>query len=177
MNKIDTNFQEFISCPEMRGLKDRIKWIHVDLPGQEANALDLKISKYPSLPEIAQELVIILNHFKITQVTCLGEGAGANICARFAMVHPTRCLGVALVHPSGSTASFMETFKDKFANILPMSNRTSLSSFEAYIIWHRFGHSTGDLGLVQANIREFQTKLEKARNTKNLTLFVDAYLK
>jgi len=160
-----TSFQEFISCPEMRGLKDRIKWIHVDLPGQEPNASDLKISKYPSLPELAHELVNVLDHFKVGQVTLLGEGAGANICARFAMSHPTRCLGVALVHPSGTTATLKETFKDRFG-----------SSEEAYLIWHRYGHSTGDLELVQANIKEFQTKLGETRNSKNLALFVEAYL-
>ena len=38
---IDTSFQEFIDCPEMLSLKERIIWIHVDLPGQEANAPDL----------------------------------------------------------------------------------------------------------------------------------------
>jgi len=27
----------------MRGLKERIKWIHVDLPGQEPDAADLEM--------------------------------------------------------------------------------------------------------------------------------------
>lgn len=97
----------------MKGLTDRIIWLHVDLPGQEPNAPDLNINKYPSLPELAQELVIVLDHFKINQVTCLGEGFGANIAARFAMKHPNRCLGVALVHPTGSTASFFKYLKKK----------------------------------------------------------------
>jgi hypothetical protein len=42
--KIDTSFTEFISCPEMKGLRERIIWIHVDLPGQEVGSQDLKIS-------------------------------------------------------------------------------------------------------------------------------------
>ena len=124
-----TSFQELISCPEMKPLKDHIKWIHVDLPGQEPNASDLNKNKYPSLTEIAYELIIILDHFKIKNLILLGEGAGANICAEFAIFHPTRCLGVALVNPSGSLATLKETFKEKFC-----------TSNQDYLIWHRFGH-------------------------------------
>jgi hypothetical protein len=40
----DKSFDEFISCPEMKALKERVIWIHVDLPGQEAMANDLKIT-------------------------------------------------------------------------------------------------------------------------------------
>ncbi len=124
--------------------------------------------KYPSLLELASELVIILDHFKLNQVTCMGEGAGANICARFAMQHPNRCLGVTLIHPSGGSASLVETFKDKLDNLI---------STTEYLIWHRFGQSSGDQTLVQANIKEFQQKIDKTRNLKNLSLFVDSYLK
>lgn len=87
----------------MRGLKERIKWIHVDLPGQEPDAADLEMKhilanlgfflsfllkyfyfrKYPTIIEIAYELIIILDHLKIGQAVCLGEGAGANVVARF----------------------------------------------------------------------------------------------
>ena len=98
----------------------------------------------------------------------MGEGAGANICARFAMQHPSRCLGVTLIHPSGGSASLVETFKDKLGNFISTSE---------YLIWHRFGQSSGDQTLVQANIKEFQQKILKTRNQKNLSLFVDSYLK
>ena len=104
---------EFVSTPEMRPLKERIVWLHVDLPGQENNAPDLNIDKYPNLADIGQELVEVVNYFKIPQVTCFGEGAGANLCCRFAVANPSRCLGTILIHPSGSTASFLETMTDK----------------------------------------------------------------
>jgi protein NDRG1 len=62
---------------------------------------------------LGAELVEVLNYFKLPQVTCFGEGAGANICARFAMQHPNRCLGVVLINPSGSTEGFFEKMADK----------------------------------------------------------------
>jgi protein NDRG1 len=89
--------------------------------------------------ELAQELVCVLDHFKVTQVTCLGEGAGANICARFAMKHPNRCLGVALIHPTGSTAGIMEQLKDKINNWKSTKQNEMNARAEAYLIWHRFG--------------------------------------
>lgn len=117
----------------MRGLRERIVWLHVDLPGQEDDASDLTIEyenylkkknqlisdnkafnrKYPTLIELGYELVEVLQFFKLSQVICFGEGAGANICARFAMQHPTRSLGVILVNPSGSAAGFFESMTDK----------------------------------------------------------------
>lgn len=166
-----STFTEFISCPEMRSLKERVIWLHVDLPGQEANAADLSITKYPTMPDLAEELLLILDHFKINKVVCLGEGCGANVVTRFAMKYPQRCAGVALVHPTGSTASVFQQFKERLASLLPVR-----SSAEAYLIWHRFGRSNQTDQLVQANIKEFQQKFFARRNPRNLDLLIDAFL-
>jgi pimeloyl-ACP methyl ester carboxylesterase len=130
--------------------------------------------------DLAQELILVLDHLKISQVTCLGEGAGANIVTRFAMRYPNRCMGVALIHPTGSTAGFMEHFKDKLTSLLPShkSNANALStSSEAYLIWHRFGRSNQLDHIVQANIKDFQKNLYARRNPKNLDLLINAFLK
>lgn len=92
--------------------------------------------RYPTLDEIAEELVIIIDKLKVDKVVCLGEGCGANIVARFAMIHPNRCLGVALIHPTGKEASFGQTLKEKISSYLP------LSLHDSYLTWHRFGHVT-----------------------------------
>lgn len=118
----------------MAGLRERIVWIHVDLPGQEAKADDILV-QYPTLDELGEELVIILDHFKVHQVVGVGEGCGANIIARFAMIHPIRCLGVTLIHPTGQAAPFIQNVKEKIiTNVLPNSTH------DAYLIWHKFGH-------------------------------------
>ena len=178
----------------MKALKDRIIWIHVDLPGQEANATDLNLTKYPTLPEIAEELIHVLDHFNINQITCFGEGLGANVAARFAMAHPTRCIGLVLIHPTGSSASFFETAKEKLSNILPSKN--NLSHMDDYLIWHRYGHvclylfkfefflnitsfflkSKQTDQLVKSNIKEFKERLYCQRNKYNLSLLMDVFL-
>lgn len=43
----------------------------------------------------------------------LGEGAGANVLARFGIANPSRCLGLILINCTGSAASVLENFKNK----------------------------------------------------------------
>jgi protein NDRG1 len=94
--------------------------------------------KYPSLDEIANELINILDYFHISQAIVLGEGAGANIACRFAMDYPSRVHGLILIHPTGTTASLMEIMKDKL-NHWKLINKGMNPDAQAYLIWHRFG--------------------------------------
>lgn len=185
-------FTEFISQPEMRALKQRIVWVHIDLPGQEDGAAPLTIDKYPTLDEIASELINVVDQLNIPQAVLFGEGAGANIACRFAIEHPSRVHGLVLVHPTGTTAGFMEIMKDKLNN-WKLIHKGMNPDAEAYLIWHRFGRDAakagmfakyfsekrqgyGDSQLLEANIREFSEKLYQKRTAKNLALFMDAYL-
>jgi hypothetical protein len=43
----------------------------------------------------------------------LGDGAGANVFARFAAMHAPRCLGVVLINPTATKSTFIEQFKVK----------------------------------------------------------------
>ena len=63
--------------------------------------------------ELGAALVEVLDFFNLQQVTCFGEGAGANICARFAIQHQNRCMGLILINPSGTAVKFFETMTDK----------------------------------------------------------------
>jgi len=172
-------FTEFVSQPEMRALKQRIVWVHVDLPGQEDGAPVLALEKYPALDDIGTELINILDHLNIPQAVVLGEGAGANIACRFAIEHPSRVHGLVLVHPTGTTAGFMEIMKDKLNN-WKLIHKGMNADAEAYLIWHRFGRDAakgyGDSQLLEANIREFSEKLYQKRTPKNLALFMDAFM-
>lgn len=181
-------FTEFVSQPEMRALKQRIVWVHVDLPGQEDEAGPLQIEKYPTLDEVASELINIVEVLNIPQAVLFGEGAGANIACRFAMEYPNRVHGLVLVHPTGTTAGFMEMMKDKLNN-WKLIHKGMNPDAEAYLIWHRFGRDAvkssddqnknkgyGDSQLLEANIREFSEKLYQKRTAKNLALFMDSFL-
>ncbi len=109
----------------MNELKSRVVWLHVTLPGQEANAKDLNLSKYPSFEELAEELVCVIDFMKIPQVVCMGDGIGASISTLFAMKHPNRCYGVVLIEPAGSSANLFESIRFKLNNFHLFSSRSS----------------------------------------------------
>ena len=102
----------FANHPGMATIKDHSVFIHVDLLGQEANADTLAADvTWPTIQQIGEDLVNILDTLRVKCVIGLGNGAGANIMMRFAMMHVTRCMGVVLVHPTSANATMMETFK------------------------------------------------------------------
>jgi pimeloyl-ACP methyl ester carboxylesterase len=116
-------FADFINSEQMSSLKTRIVWIHVNLPGQEPDAPDLLVKKYPSLEELGDELVCVLNHLYIPHVVCMGQGVGANIAIHFSVKHPVRCLGLVVIEPVGSSASLFQSFKFKL-----MQRRRTISN-------------------------------------------------
>jgi protein NDRG1 len=62
---------------------------------------------------LGEDLVTVLDFLRVKYVIGLGEGAGANALARFAIAHPSRCIGLILINCSGSAATVMDHFKDK----------------------------------------------------------------
>jgi hypothetical protein len=109
-------FDEFINSPHMSAIKCRSVWLNLTLPGQEVEASDLAITNYPTLEELADELVTALDFFELPQVVLLGEGIGATICAQFAFKYPNRVYGLMCIEPIVSQASYMESIKYKLSN-------------------------------------------------------------
>jgi len=69
--------------------------------------------EFPALQTIGEDLVTVLDFLHIKYVVCLGEGAGANVLARFGLKYPSRCLGLILINCTGSAASVMDSLKNK----------------------------------------------------------------
>jgi hypothetical protein len=105
----------------MAPIKNSSVFIHVDIPGQEANAevLDLgkdpagNDKKFPTMQELGEDLVNILDTLRIKYVVGMGHGAGANIMMRFGMVHSQRCLGIVLLHPTAMNATLFDNIQEK----------------------------------------------------------------
>lgn len=69
--------------------------------------------QFPSLQVLGEDLVAVLDTLHIRYVIGLGEGAGANVVARFGLAHPSRVLGLILINCTGSATSVKENFKLK----------------------------------------------------------------
>ena len=164
----------------MSGIRLRTVWLHVNLPGQEADAADLNLRKYPTLEELADELIGVLDYFKLTQVVLFGEGVGATICAHFAIQHSNRCHGLLLIEPIGSAAGVLESMRFKLNNLNFMSKKShhiveranSLNSSNSGDSQSLNENETFHLSPVDSTVNE---KL-KNKNIKNLSLFAEAFL-
>jgi len=152
-------------------------WVHVDVPGQEDDAPDLASGfKFPTMQHIAEGLLDVVNTLGIKQCVLLGEGAGANICARFAMLHDDRVLGACLVHCTGTTAGFMEKMKDKIITYR-LKQEGMNPTAEHYLETHRFGedHHPENEEVTRA-VELFKQDLKTKINPRNLRLFVETFL-
>lgn len=156
----------------MTGLRNRIVWLHVNLPGQEADACDLNLKKYPSLEDLGDELVCIVDYLKIPQVVCMGDGVGANICAHFAIKHSKRCLGLVLIEPVACSASLFEILKSKLRRNSLSSSKSSVQD-KASLIFNRMKSNSIPLSSsssendTSATAALLNTKEEIAKNSSD----------
>merc|ERR1711936_1389049 len=97
------NWVTFLKDESMADIRARSVFLHVVIPGQEPGAKDLpKDFTFPTMQQLGIGLVTILDQLRITRVVGLGNGAGANIITRFAMMHPTRVHGIVTVNNTAS---------------------------------------------------------------------------
>lgn len=171
------SFDRFVSHESMQEVHSRSVWLHVEIPGQGVNAPDLPSDfKFPSLQEIGEDLVEILNYVHVQYVIGFGEGAGANILTRFAMMYPTRVLGLILIHPTATSAGIQEWFKEKWLNF-KLKSSSSNPSAEDYLVMYKFGHeSEGREAGREEAIRQYLAELRSRINHKNLQHYMDAFL-
>lgn len=97
----------FANSPAMAEIREKSVFLHIDLLGQEDGAED--IPNFPTMQEIGEDLVNILDTLRVKVVIGLGEGAGANIMLRFGAMHVTRCLGVVCINPNEVAMSMLDS--------------------------------------------------------------------
>ena len=86
---------------------------------------------------------------------------------RFGMVHPSRCLGLVLVHPTSTTAGVMEQFKDKIIG-WKLENIGHNPTTEQYLVFHKFGHRLLMAKDKSGALEEFKGKLNQEMNPKQV---------
>ncbi|XP_043651589.1 exocyst complex component 4 isoform X5 [Drosophila teissieri] len=172
------SFQEFVSSPCMTEIKERSCFIHVDVPGHADNSEALVDGfPFPSLQSLGEDLVTVLDYLHVKYVIGLGEGAGANVLARFGLAHPSRVLGLILINATGSAASVLQSFKNKF---ISWKSDEVAQSAESFLMYHKFGHVmeqiVGENPDKEKIVAEYQKRLHRSLNSKNIGLYVKAFM-
>ncbi|KAL5052741.1 hypothetical protein RYX36_033423 [Vicia faba] len=108
-------FQGLFFCPEAASLLLHNFCIyHISPPGHELGAAAISSDNpVPSTEDLADQIVEILNYFRLGAVMCMGVTAGAYILTLFAIKYRERVVGLILVSPLCKAPSWTEWFYNK----------------------------------------------------------------
>ncbi|XP_012254297.2 uncharacterized protein ZK1073.1 isoform X1 [Athalia rosae] len=176
-----TSFHDFVNHPCMSEIKERSIFIHIDVPGHSDNAPNLPDGfQFPTLQVLGEDLVTVLDFLHVRYVVGLGEGAGANVLARFALANPSRVLGLILINCTGSAATVLDNFKNKF---LSWRGKEEVSqSAEEFLLYHKYGNMINEQLVSAANpdkekvLAEFLERIRGTLNSRNIKQYVNAFL-
>jgi pimeloyl-ACP methyl ester carboxylesterase len=105
-----TNFQAFFNNSDMKLLMRSFAVVHVNPVGQEEGAPTLPDSfVYPTMDQMAEQLVTVLDALNIRSIIGLGVGLGANVLARFALRKKDVVDGLFLINATASQVSLSKT--------------------------------------------------------------------
>ncbi|XP_043256072.1 protein NDRG3 isoform X3 [Colletes gigas] len=169
------SFQAFFNYIDMRVLLENFCVYHVNAPGQEDGASTLPEDYvYPSMDELAEQLLFVLGHFGLKSVIGFGVGAGANILARFALAHPENVNALCLINCVSTQAGWIEWAYQKM-NVRHLRSQGMTQGVLDYLMWHHFGRGTEDRNhdLVQV----YKNYFERHVNPTNLALLIDSYVR
>ncbi|XP_033329700.1 misexpression suppressor of KSR 2 isoform X5 [Megalopta genalis] len=170
-----SSFQAFFNYIDMRVLLENFCVYHVNAPGQEEGASTLPEDYvYPSMDELAEQLLFVLGHFGLKSIIGFGVGAGANILARFALAHPEKVNALCLINCVSTQAGWIEWAYQKM-NVRHLRSQGMTQGVLDYLMWHHFGRGTEERNhdLVQV----YKNYFERHVNPTNLALFIDSYIR
>ncbi|KAH9301904.1 hypothetical protein KI387_013487, partial [Taxus chinensis] len=108
-------FQGLFFCPEAASLLFHNFCIyHIDAPGHELGAASISSDvAIPTVDDLAEQVVEVLDYFGLQGVICMGVTAGAYILSLFALKYRERVLGLILISPLCQAPSWTEWFYNK----------------------------------------------------------------
>jgi protein NDRG1 len=175
-----TEFTEFVKTSGMRQILKRFMWANIVVPGQGPNESDLPSNyEYPSLQELSEDVIAVMDHLNAKHCVIFGEGAGANILARFAMNHDDRVIGAVLIDLIGHSDNIITKTTRKISVTRKLSTQGMHQAAEEYLIHHRFGsmkssHETETA--LQEGVTAFKAELRSTINPNNLNNYITAFM-
>ncbi|KAH7699434.1 Ndr [Aphelenchoides avenae] len=134
------SFVRFADHPSMGDAKQRAIFLHVCVPGQENKAPDYN-EDFPSLQELGEDLVCVLDKCDVRTCVALGEGAGAVIVCRFAAAWPTRIMGMILLRCTSVMTEVSDFSRDQRDEDLrpKLEDGVMTESAWQYYSMHKYG--------------------------------------
>ncbi|KAK8472804.1 hypothetical protein PHAVU_002G304800 [Phaseolus vulgaris] len=169
-------FQGLFFCPEAASLLLHNFCIyHISPPGHELGAAAICCEDYvPSAEDLADQIIEILNYFRLGAVMCMGVTAGAYILTLFAIKYRERVLGLILVSPLCKAPSWTEWFYNKvMSNLLYFYGMCGL--LKEFLLQRYFSKEVrGNAAVAESEIVQACRKLLDERKRTNVLRFLEA---
>lgn len=166
-------FNSFFNFEDNEPLMRSFCAIHINAPGQEENSSTLPANySYPSCDQLAETVVDVVNHFRLKNVICFGIGMGANILARFALLHQDLVTGCVFINLVTTKAGWIEWGYQKW-NRWYLASGQYTEFTKNYLLWHHFGYQTLERNY---DLIETYSRIFSRLNPVNLSHLINAYI-
>ncbi|XP_030953125.1 protein NDL1-like isoform X1 [Quercus lobata] len=169
-------FQGLFFCPEAASLLLHNFCIyHISPPGHELGAAAIcPEDPVPSVDDLADQIIEVLNFFGLGAVMCMGVTAGAYILTLFALKYRERVLGLILVSPLCKAPSWSEWFYNKvISNLLYFYGMCGL--LKECLLQRYFSKEVrGSAGVPESDIVQACRRLLDERQSINVFRFLQA---
>ncbi|KAA8523225.1 hypothetical protein F0562_009648 [Nyssa sinensis] len=169
-------FQGLFFCPEAASLLLHNFCIyHISPPGHELGAAAIcPDDPVPSVDDLTDQIIEVLNYFRLGAVMCMGVTAGAYILTQFAMKYREWVLGLILVSPLCKAPSWTEWLYNKvMSNLLYFYG---MSSMLKECLLHRYFSKEvrGSAEIPESDIVQACRRLLDEKQSINVLRFLQA---
>ncbi|KAK4391775.1 protein NDL1 [Sesamum angolense] len=169
-------FQGLFFCPEAAALLlHNFCVYHISPPGHELGAAAICANDpVPSVNDLADQILEVLNYFRLGAVMCMGVTAGAYILTLFATKFRERVLGLILVSPLCKAPSWTEWLRNKvMSNLLYYYGMCGL--LKDFLLFRYFSKEVcGDAEVPESDIVQACRRLLDERQSTNVLRFLQA---
>ncbi|EYU30653.1 hypothetical protein ABFS82_11G058700 [Erythranthe guttata] len=169
-------FQGLFFCPDAAALLlHNFCVYHISPPGHELGAAAVCASDpVPSVDDLADQILEVLNYFRLGTVMCMGVMAGAYILALFAMKYRDRVIGLILVSPLCKAPSWTEWICNKvMSNLLYYYGMSGL--LKDCLLYRYFSKNVrGGADFQESDIVQACRRLLDERQSTNVQRFLQA---
>lgn len=150
-------------------IKARSVFVHVDIIGQEDGAADLET--FPTIQQLGEVVLArVLDQLSIPLCVGIGDGAGANILARFGLSNPDRVLGLVLTNLVSAGVGFLESIKER---LFAKRRASQQLGSEEIVAMHKFGNISDES--MRQLIENYGNHCSKI-NARNMQKYMHAYM-
>jgi pimeloyl-ACP methyl ester carboxylesterase len=122
---------------------------------------------YPTIDELAAQLLFVMSHFGLKTIIGFGIGAGANILVRFGLANPDKVGALCLVNCSSTQAGWIE-WGYQSMNTRNLRSKGMTQGVLDYLMWHHFGRSPEERNLDLVSM--YKSYFERSINPVNLVI-------